>query len=424
MGRAKLGSGGGFKVTNGRAEKLFAYDAVVPANTFIEFILQADVGTAVQIATIYNHANPVAVKVNETTVAAFYCSVERSGSSVYYMYGVVGVISGGTITWGTPVQAGTASGAGNIRAVRLTSAKVFITRAYLANSSTGLVAQKGVVATISGNSLTFGKISDGPSSKSGSYTYTKLAKLSDTRVAEVTNSTDGYNYWMWTTVWNISGTTPSWVNTSPELPNKAGHKNAAIAPVSATRFITAYNAGQYIVTCNFSGSAVSYGTAVATAGNTGHINLKQLSSGKYLYTVQTGNAIYGRIVRVDSAGTITLEKEYPLATGLVSSGAGDFAIISETEFSYVFYANGSIYGMLIFLNEDGTLTASPPALLNAGSGPFFADVFNGTTVYGYGTAYMNTVKLENKVKAAESKIEGIMQTKATPTSRGKVWSLA
>ena len=98
-------------------------------------------------------------------------------------------------------------------------------------------------------------------------------------------------------------------------------------------------------------------------------------------------------------------------------------MISESQFGYAFYANSSMYGMLINITEDGGLTASPPALLNAGSGPYFADSFNGRIFYGYGSAYIGNVAMENKVKLASDKIEGIMQTKATPTSRGKVWSL-
>ena len=220
-------------------------------------------GTNTKLSSINLSGTPSIVALSDSKVFIAY-----SGSSSYYLYGMVCSISGTTISVGTDIQLSTTDYTGSgISVVALSSSKVLVAHCYAMNK----YQLYGMICTISGTSISKGSDT---AIKTTNWQGNSISavKLSDSKVFIAHN--DSSDYTLGAIVCTISGNTIT-AGTSVSLSNikKSGSQISAIALSDSKVFIAHSRSDSYYlngIVCTINGTTITPGTDTSLS-NTSYI---------------------------------------------------------------------------------------------------------------------------------------------------------
>lgn len=247
----------------------------------------------------------------------------QDSSTLTYVYGVVGQISNGNITWGSPTTLCTAatpqSGYWGFDICALSSTLVFL--AYTDSAT----VVKNVTCSISGTSITpntGGAASQTVSSLAAKYINCKT--LSSTLVA-VSYADTATSYKLYCC--SISGTTPTAGSLTGGQASISGYP-VFIDRLSDTSFvfINTYASNTLVTACTVSGTTITAGSGVKAAA---------WQSRLYTYNVVAIDSTHGIVIcKRDSSSTVPIAVPFTVSGTTVSMGATQNLDLATVDAAY------------------------------------------------------------------------------------------
>ena len=361
-------------------------------------IINTDGTVSAVTETITNALNPGSSVVFEsattgTSGGAAYDSANQKVVIVYRDSGnssqgtaVVGTVSGNSISFGTPVVFETGTTTESRVVYDSTNEKVVI--AFMDDYG------KAVVGTVSGTSISFGSIT---TFESATLSNLEMAyDSSNQRVVIIWRKNDGVDFYGWSIVGTVSGTSISF-GTKVVFYNGGTIYDYKIAYDSSNqKVVIAYKAGgnsDYgtAIVGTVSGTSISYGTSVVyeSAASSYNAIVYDSSNQKVVIAYRDGgNSSYGTAVVGTVSGTSI---SFGSATVFESANSSDFAATFDSTNNKVVvaYADGgnSSYGTAVVGTVSGTdISFGTPVVFESASISHTTATFdsvNGKVVIAY-----------------------------------------
>ena len=274
-------------------------------------------GSATSFESARTQNTAAAYDANSGKIVVFYCDYANSNRPT----GVVGTVSGTSISFGTPVQADTDQSTGAFHVVYdSTNQKVVCT--YRETAGTDIVY--ALVGTVSGTSISFGSKANTNASMSGGSPYLSDMTYDATAQRVVFVYKDGAvdNYGS-CHIGTVSGTSISWGSRVVFKSNTVNYPCVAYSP-DAGKVVIGYdnnNNDVLAVVGTVSGSSISFGSEA---------------------TVTTDNGSYMRIAYDTSNDKFVIAYRFNTSNGYASVGT-----VSGTSVTWgtpVVFATGEYYG--------------------------------------------------------------------------------
>lgn len=388
-------NGGGFDI-NGLKKDYYVWAGEnINAGSFVEFI------NGVASTTTVTSSD---TKLSTTTKSGYAISaVELQNGNVFiahsnftsnylYLYGIVVMIDGATITYGTDTQLSSSCEAKYISTVLLPSGNVFI--------SWGSNGFYGVVCSINGTTITTGTSKSISSGQNTACISSCL--LNNGNVFISYNNPANTNYYLYGVVASINGTTITY-GTKTQIGSKTytGYRISSVLLQNGNVFIAhSYNEtiALYGIVCSVSGTTITKGTDTSISSNfidDYMISSVLLQSGK-VFIVYTGTSkvLKGVVISVSgtsiSSGTETTlnstsSSGYSISTNILENGYVSISHPQNT-YGYLCIMIASINSYTITVESDKKVsdtahTATVMSLVSLSDNIFIAHSNNNTNYY-------------------------------------------
>lgn len=275
-----------------------------------------------------------------------------------------------SITFGNNQTFNTSS-ATHISACAVDSSRIFISFRDTGNSNYGT----GIVGSISGSTITWGSKVVFNTSTTG-YMDCELLTTDKVLISFVDGSDDGN-----VIIASLSGTTISSYGAVTTFDTGTINVPIAASILSATSFAMAYEDANdtYVVACSVSGTTITSGTPTLVKSATNlstykSIDLAFIDSTHALctYAMSTG-AIYARVITISGTSISSINTEYSIGSGYAGASFLDLGRISSSEFVLSYAYDGST-------SKTATLTISNTIEITAGVLRSFSSVLSNRSL--------------------------------------------
>lgn len=450
----KMGGGSILKILNGILGQYYADTTDINANTFIEFITNKSILNSISDSGGYMSSGSYVTGTMLTDTS--FVILGTGGSNTYALIAVAGNVSGNTITFGTPVTvASNGYGIYSISIDKISTTSVLVS--YL-NRSSSTGSQGAAVLSVSGNTITVGKILT-----FGTVYNPALDAVASTTVSCVLSSSKAFVTYagkestydsrskLFGAILNISGTTVTLGGTSvihDGTTNRDGgyvdsFRNLCSIAISSTQIVTLYNCingSTYVPiarVCTISGNALSRDSILNCPGtNAKDVTLVKASSTRayYIYYTTVNSYYETPNIAVMSINGNTMSIGTVLAAfpgAVLYASQTSYCPITTTNSSATFsmYTCDPAGGRVIrtyFTVSGTTITKNSSYNLTT---PFVArpmiSMMAGSLEVTFGREQLAVSFLRpgTYIKEATSNIEGLLINKATSSKLGKVYTL-
>lgn len=311
-------------------------------------------GTTITVGsrTAFNAAATAFISIAALSSTAVVIAYQDTGNASYGT-AIIGTISGTTITFGSEyVYSGSANAAISVCAMSSTS--------FLITAAIG--AQGYVVpGSVSGTAITFGTAPSFDTTAAPAYTSIVALTSATFMVAWARGTTDGR-----AKIGTVSGTTVSFTGASDVVFNAGSTNNVSAAKLSNSQAIVTYSDGGNsfygtFCTATISGNQITFSSEVVfRSGNTANTNgifCSALTDRYVISFADVANSQYGTSLVFQPASSNVANWIGITAQSIANGASGTVTTLSGANTSVSGLTTGATY----YLNNDGSLTTTQTA---------------------------------------------------------------